>query len=47
MEADLLAGASVFLAPEANEDSTLSQWEAEIVMFQAELDLWGALKEAD
>lgn len=47
MEEELVAGASVFLAPEANENSTLLQWEANADMFQGELDLWGALKEAD
>lgn len=47
LEAELLAGASVFVAPEANENSTLSEWEANLVMFQNELDLWEALKVTD
>jgi len=47
LEAALAADGSIFYSPEANENSTLSQWEAEVAFFQVQLDNWGALKDSD
>lgn len=47
LEAALLANEEVFLAPESNAGSTLDQWKSEVVAFQAQIDNWNALMEAD